>query len=255
MHRVLEAFWKETKTHAALMQLDEGTLSERLRTNIDSVLENERGFSFRPHFRSAEAARLLRLCRAYLELDQQRPDFEVTGFEQEVLYQISGHTVRLVIDRVDRLADGSLAIIDYKTGRVDPRKWFGDRPDDPQLPLYAASAEEIPVGIVFAVIRDDVCLFKGVVRNDGAFPARPPKRSKTTEYLQEAGENLAGTVEEWRRVLNRLMDDFLAGIAPVDPKDGRKTCNNSWCELQSLCRVGELEQHQVPAETMTGRAP
>ena len=53
----------------------------------------------------------------------------------------------------------------------------------------------------------------------------------------------------------QLMDDFLAGIAPVDPKDGRKTCDNSWCELQSPCRVSELEQHQAQAETMNGEAP
>ena len=37
------------------------------------------------------------------------------------------------------------------------------------------------------------------------------------------------------------MADFLAGRAPVDPLKGRKTCDNSYCELQSLCRIGELE--------------
>jgi hypothetical protein len=121
------------------------------------------------------------------------------------------------------------------------------------LPLYAASAQEIPYGVVFAVIRDDECLFKGVVRDDGEFPGLPPRRSKTTEYLHEAGENLSATVAEWRLMLDRLMDDFLAGIAPVDPKYGRKTCNNSWCELHSLCRLSELEQQ--PAQAATGMAP
>lgn len=38
------------------------------------------------------------------------------------------------------------------------------------------------------------------------------------------------------------MADFLAGEAVVDPKNGRNTCDNSYCELQSLCRIGELEQ-------------
>jgi probable DNA repair protein len=254
VHRVLEAFWKETKSRAALLQLSEEALVSRLRSHIDAVLNDERGLSFRPHFRSVEAARLLRLCLAFLELERERADFEVCGFEQEVLYQISGHTVRLVIDRVDRLADGSLAIIDYKTGKVDPKKWFGARPDDPQLPLYAVSAQEIPFGVVFAVIRDDECLFKGVVRHDGEFPGLPPKRSKTNEFLHEAGENLAATVDQWRLVLNRLMDDFLAGIAPVDPKEGRKTCDNSWCELHSLCRVRELEQHLARSQALTGAA-
>jgi hypothetical protein len=52
------------------------------------------------------------------------------------------------------------------------------------------------------------------------------------------------TIESWRRTLHRLMADFLAGVATVDPKNGRNTCDNSYCELHSLCRIGELEQIQ-----------
>ena len=180
------------------------------------------------------------------------PRIELRGLTRRLP---SGGRMLTILDRVDRLADGSLAIIDYKTGRVDPKKWFGDRPEDPQLPLYAASAQETPFGIVFAVIRDDECLFKGVVRNDGEFPGLPPRRSKTTEYLHEAGENMTATVADWKRVLQRLMDDFLAGIAPIDPKDGNKTCDNSWCELHALCRVRELEQQAQGTGALSGVAP
>jgi hypothetical protein len=38
------------------------------------------------------------------------------------------------------------------------------------------------------------------------------------------------------------MADFLAGEAAIDPKDGLNTCTKSYCELQTLCRVGELDQ-------------
>ena len=37
------------------------------------------------------------------------------------------------------------------------------------------------------------------------------------------------------------MADFLAGEASIDPKDGTNTCNNSYCDLHSLCRIHELE--------------
>jgi ATP-dependent helicase/DNAse subunit B len=40
------------------------------------------------------------------------------------------------------------------------------------------------------------------------------------------------------------MADFLDGEAAIDPKNGRKTCDNSYCDLHSLCRIGELEQMQ-----------
>ena len=114
-----------------------------------------------------EARRLLRLAQDALDLELERSAFEVVDFEREVLHEIGGQTIRLYIDRVDRLSDGGLAIIDYKTGKVDPARWFGDRPEDPQLPLYAVSAGEIPFAVVFAVIRGDECLFRGVVRGEG----------------------------------------------------------------------------------------
>ena len=125
---------------------------------------------------------------------------------------------------------------------MDPKKWFGDRPEDPQLPLYAASAEETPEGVVFAVMRDDECLFRGVVRGEGAFPGLPPTYRADNAYLHEAGENMEKTVDEWRQVLHGLMAEFLAGDARIDPKDGTRTCDDSWCELGLLCRIRELEQ-------------
>jgi hypothetical protein len=53
---------------------------------------------------------------------------------------------------------------------------------------------------------------------------------------------MPATVQNWREILHRLMAEFLAGNATIDPKDGRKTCDNSFCEMQPLCRIGELEQ-------------
>lgn len=241
VHRVLENFWRETQSQEALLALPPEDLAARLNRHVDAVLDEERGLIFRPEFRSVEASRLKRLVSKYFELDKSREPFVVEGFEREILHDIEGQTIRLIIDRIDRLADGGNAIIDYKTGRVDPRKWFGDRPEDPQLPLYAISADTVPEALVFAVIRDDECIYKGVVKNDHLLPGLPPRRGGNAQLLSEAGENLAETTAQWRTVLHRLMADFLEGQSAVDPKDGTATCKNSFCDLHSLCRIGELE--------------
>lgn len=241
VHDALEHFWRETRTRDALLKLDEAELDERIHKHVQKALEEERGLMFRPHFKGVESARLQRLIKKYLKLDALRDEFTVEGFEREVLHEINGQTIRLFIDRVDRLADGRLAIIDYKTGRVDAKKWFGERPEDPQLPLYAVSSDEIPFGVVFAVIRNDECVFRGVVQDEGVFPGLPPKRRKDNAYLHEAGEDMPQTVEDWTQVLHSLMSDFLAGKADIDPKEGSRTCENSWCEMYSLCRIHELE--------------
>lgn len=242
VHRVLENFWRETRSQHALLDLPPEELAGRLQKHIDAVIEEERGLMFRPEFRAVEASRLHRLVMKYLELDKSREPFEVEGFEREILHDIEGQTIHLVIDRIDRLADGGHAIIDYKTGRVDPKKWFGDRPEDPQLPLYAVSADTVPDAVVFAVIRDDECLYKGVVKNERLLPGLPPRRGASAKELTAAGGDLDATTTNWHVVLHRLMADFLEGQAAVDPKDGTVTCGNSFCDLHSLCRVGELTQ-------------
>ena len=244
VHRVLELFWQETKTQAALLQLDDETVAERLRGYVDFVSNDNRGLNQRPAFRVVEADRVQRHVMDFLALEEQREPFEVVGFEREILTEINGQTIRLFIDRVDRVAAGEEIIIDYKTGKEDPKKWFGDRPENPQLPLYAISAENDPVGVVFAIIRDDGCVYKGVVKRGGLIPDLPPKETNASRYLVEAGNELPKTIENWRQVLHHLMTDFLAGDAAIDPKGGLNTCNNSYCKLQSLCRVGELEQQR-----------
>lgn len=242
VHRALERFWQEVRTQSALLEMDEGALRACVRRHVEEVTSEDRGLKLRPAFRGVEADRVERHVLAFLEQEKQREAFEVTGFEQEILPEIHGQGIRLIIDRLDRLPSGEVIIIDYKTGKVDPRKWFGNRPEDPQLPLYAISAERTPAAVVFSVIRDDGCEYKGVVQRDGLLPGLP-RTGASHEYLLEAGENMDETIARWREVLHQLMADFLAGEAAVDPKDGLKTCDDSYCEMQTLCRVGELEQH------------
>jgi len=242
MHRVLENFWTETRTLDALISLDASALEHRIRRHVEQVISEERSLNDRPEFREVEGNRLARLAAACIELEKARDPFEVVGFEQEILQEIEGQPIRLVIDRIDRLPGGESVIIDYKTGKVDAKNWFGDRPEDPQLPLYAISADTAPAAIAFAVIRDEECLYRGVVTREGIFPGLPPRPGVHNNPIIEAGQNIQATIDTWRSTLHRLMAEFLAGEAAIDPRNGRKTCVNSYCELQPLCRINELEQ-------------
>jgi probable DNA repair protein len=242
VHKVLEYFWQEVRTLDALLDLGNDALAAKLQELAERVLDERHDMDTRPAFRDVESVRLQKLAADYLEIEKTRGPFEVTGFEQHIEYEIEGQAIHLVIDRIDRLPGGDEVIIDYKTGKVKPDKWFGDPPEEPQLPLYAVSADKAPVGVVYSIIREDGCEYRGVVQYEGIFPGLPPRETKATKWLIDAGRCLPETTVAWKAVLHRLMSEFLAGEAEIQPLHGRRSCHDVYCDLQPLCRIGELEQ-------------
>jgi probable DNA repair protein len=186
-----------------------------------------------------EEERLSRLVTEWLEYEATRMDFEVSETEAERTIHLAGLTFDVRLDRIDRLNDNSLLVIDYKSGDVTPKSWDLPRPDDVQLPLYAGFAldhekEELG-GMVFAKVRAGEYEFVGRVGN-----------AKTTLLANLSGSNglvknslTAELLIDWREAIEKLAHDFLAGDAAVDPREYPKTCER--CGLQTLCRVQEPE--------------
>ena len=126
---------------------------------------------------------------------------------------------------MDRLAAGGHALIDYKTGRATPNDWLGERPDEPQLPLYAVTASEDVSAVAFAKLKHGEMRFSGFSYEKKVMPQ--VKQAQSWQSL----------VEGWKKELEALARGFAAGDARVDPKRALKTCRN--CDLQPLCRVYE----------------
>ncbi len=182
-----------------------------------------------------EERRLTRLATAWLEYEAARLPFTVAETEAEATTNIAGLTLKLRLDRVDRLNDNTMLVIDYKTGDVSPKSWNLPRPDDVQLPLYAnfgLSEEQLIGGLVFARLRAGEVAFAGCVGDAGATlggveNATSLKRNPLTAEMLIA----------WRDAIEQLARDFVAGRAEVDPRDPPRTCAH--CGLQSLCRIQE----------------
>jgi ATP-dependent helicase/nuclease subunit B len=130
---------------------------------------------------------------------------------------------------MDKLMDGenagSYALIDYKTGRATPGSWYGERPDEPQLPFYAVSAPEKVSAVAFARLQPGAMKFSGVCMTQKQIPGVQPAKS------------WSALIASWKRELESLASGFAAGDARVDPKNGLATCRS--CDLQPLCRVHE----------------
>jgi probable DNA repair protein len=244
LHDIMESLWRELETQQALLALDAAEMQRLVHRIVGDVLERERQRSpvtLSGRYAELEAARMEEKVLAWLELERQRSPFRVVGFEQWQEFGIGGLHVNLKLDRIDELEDGDTVVLDYKTGQVKPSGWFGERPDDPQLPLYGVAAgarsDGGPVAAVaFAQLRPDQQCFSGVVRDAGILPGLPAARST---QLREVSEHWPAVLGEWSSVLERLALEFRAGEARVNPKDGLQTCDRVYCELAALCRVHE----------------
>ena len=246
MHRALELLWRELGTQQALLALDDGALRALVRRCSLEALESQRKrnpVTLSERYAGIEAVRLQERMLDWLDIERQRSPFRVVGFEEHGAFTVGGVQVNLKLDRIDELEDGARVVLDYKTGQVRPSAWFGERPDDPQLPLYgvaarAALGESVPAGpvaaVAFAQIRPDKAGFSGVVRGEGVLPGLPAKRKGE---LRDATDRWPQVLEDWSAVLDRLGAAFREGTAEVDPKNGLATCASTYCELAALCRI------------------
>uniref|UniRef100_E6PZA2 PD-(D/E)XK endonuclease-like domain-containing protein n=1 Tax=mine drainage metagenome TaxID=410659 RepID=E6PZA2_9ZZZZ len=181
-----------------------------------------------------EARRLDHLVAEWLEYEAARRPFTVENTEENVVVRVGGFSLRVRQDRVDVVGDGGRLVIDYKTGANSPSAWTGERPEDMQLPLYGAyGIEDRLEGMVYARLKTGDVGFSGRARDAQSSVKEDLSRLSGLVKTPLTDEDL----NEWRRTIERLAEDFLAGHAEVDPKQAPTTCQ--YCGLESLCRIAE----------------
>jgi ATP-dependent helicase/nuclease subunit B len=238
VHKVMQVIWDTLGEQAALQQASRA-LHATVKACVEQALvtwERETRSRLPARFRTLESERLTALALEWLQLDADRSPFTVEACEAEQAIAIAGLQLRGRMDRLDRLPDGRYLIIDYKTGQVDPRVWLDDRPDDPQLPLYALARRDALAGIAFAQLRVGALKYAGVA----AAADIAPGLQAVNEWKSrpDGCDDLPALLGYWQEKLTSLAQAFHAGTADVDPKDPRNTC--TYCELGSLCRIDEL---------------
>jgi RecB family exonuclease len=197
--------------------------------------------SWESEYLALEEQRLCQLVQGWLQYESDRKYFEVKEVEAKQEIEIEGLGLNVRMDRIDRVGDGRV-LIDYKTSQVKASQWFGDRPDEPQLPLYAiaGNVEELR-DIYFAQLRQDKDRsnqkgpdgprFVGALTGDSS-------RLIPGKERNDVAEGFEAMRQEWRETLGALSRDFQSGVATVDPKNYPVTCK--FCAFSGLCRVQEV---------------
>jgi ATP-dependent helicase/nuclease subunit B len=240
VHSVLEAFWKEAKDQARLKTMsanrDGDGVSERdhlLRTCIDVVIPTKETEAWEASYLEVQRQRLFLLLKAWLDFEATRPPFTVNALEKTIHDAAVGPLrLELRVDRIDTVTTGgeeAALLIDYKTGSAVHRKteWMGERPTEPQLPVYAIAGGLGNVqGIAFGAVK------VGRLGNRFEGLADDPKMLSARAT---AGADFYLQLETWEADLTQLATDFAEGRADVAPKEYPKTCD--YCGQRMLCRL------------------
>jgi probable DNA repair protein len=237
IHKALELFWGEVETQERLKAMTQGQQDALLRQCIVEALNKTAELSataWDEAYVEMQRDRLMRLLGAWLDMERTRPEFAVKLSEKNFEdVRIGPLRLSVRVDRVDVTAGGEL-LIDYKTGAASPSDWLTERPDAPQLPLYAVLSEQEVKGVAFGLVRAGKEMgLKGYAGENGILVKT--SRMKMPMEMQ---------MDEWRRVLEGLANAFHAGDARVAPKNYPMTCRH--CPQRELCRldVSVLEQNE-----------
>ncbi len=237
IHALLARFWQETVSQERLLALAPEALARRtveLAAELVEQLRRQRPETITERGAAIETERLALLAQEWLACEKVRAPFTVRREEAKAWLTVGEVVTATRIDRIDELANGDYAVIDYKTGAVNLKHWFGERPHEPQVPLYA----------VYGVPRERIgALLYGRVRRGNTGFAGLAVAENITPDVEHYDDKWAAEhgswdqlIEKWDVTLQSLAQEHRIGFARVSPRDA-DACKQ--CHLHAFCRVHE----------------
>ncbi len=235
LHTALEGFWLQVQNYDTLQNLisQPDQLNQIITQVTAEAIQNFRQKSqlYPTKLYQLEQERTQAILKRWImSCEAARLPFSIDRIEKQQTLTLNDLTLELQVDRIDCLEDGSKIIIDYKTGLKNILSTEGDRPEEPQLPLYALLNPDQTKGIFFGIVRNDKLDWSGLQSANIQFKTKPGRAVRVPEQGWET------QVEEWKSILSQLAADFRAGVATVDPVN-TQVCSR--CHLGAVCRVKE----------------
>lgn len=245
LHNSLAAIWQQLKNQESLLALSNIALAELITEQVNiaiSDIKRHKPKHLSDPLCQIESERQSQLITQWLALEKQRPPFTVVAIEEARTITFNGMKINIRIDRVDQLADGRYLIIDYKTGKSNINAWKGERPKEPQLPLYALTYSENVneiKGISFAQINVADQHFKGLGDGDIASGINPIEKNKMG--LPNTWES---TIAHWQQKLDSLLNEFIQGDCRIEYLDEiAKTYAGDYLRINRFHEAEAIEKY------------
>ena len=238
LHRALQVLWERIRSGTRLHSRP----LEAWQDEIDAAVEvafataGERfGSPPTPRQQAREMARCRTLLAESLALEWNRAtDFTVEASESRITWPVAGTQLRLRLDRLDRLPDGSRVVVDYKSGRSARLELLDAAARPVQLLTYLDAVGGDVAGLALMKLSPGASSFDAV--EDGRAGLPHPPRRKNVGVVEDWNRR----VDAWRADVRGLVERHLAGDARVAPLKG--ACER--CPLPGLCRIdaGALQE-------------
>ena len=238
VHEILYRLWNQWQSSKVFLALNEQQLNDQLSTTIDTVLieqATKNPILLGDNFKQLEKQRLCKLIHQWLEIERQRPPFEVKETEQKKQLSLGELSISLIMDRLD-IVENETLVIDYKTGSVKSDVWLGDRPEDPQLPLYILASNPQPQGCAFASLKGNEQKFIGISNNH------------IIKGIKVA-DNWDLQLQDWQQSIDNLAQEFIQGKALLHSYNTAQfnfqaelLPLNRWHEQQDIKRLTEAKK-------------
>jgi probable DNA repair protein len=227
LHQALELVWRDLKTQARLKATPEAELRQLVASAVSEAVNVQRENESFAQVVATERTRLEELIYEWLRTVEaaRAVPFTVEEVERELSFNLAGLPLKLRIDRIDRLRNGKLVLIDYKSGKQTKKKFDCPRPSEPQLLVYAAAKGNEVEGVFFGQLRPRELKFIGMARD----------MHSNRHHQLVLSNKWDETMETARIEMLNIALNFLDGKAAVDPKGS--VC--SFCTTKPFCRISE----------------
>lgn len=226
IHEALRTLFAEAPTQMQIRQWSAGERRQRVLRAARSALSQYRWHAD-PVLRrllDLEQARIGGLLEKFIVEELRRPAFRVDAVEHRLDYRQFGVRLNLRVDRIDRLPDGGLLIVDYKTGQAKTFLTRDGEPNDLQLVVYACALNDDVSGLVLVNIDSRSIVYKGADANG--------------QWDPKHADRWPQTLAAWKKKVADAMRQIAAG----DVRINLNLSSDQARPLNILCRFEERKR-------------